>query len=136
MTDWYRPYGTYNRKGRWIGTADLITTGSTQTDIITFTIHPGETATVECDVMVQTDDGDTYRAVYHLKTGFYRAHDGNITQIDDLVDVGSFESSTSLDVDIVADTSNQTIDVRVTGIASTTLYWSAECRILLNRGAK
>ena len=136
LGNWYRLGYSYGRKGSWKGENTLVTTGSTQTDIARFELQPGETAIITARIMVQTNDGDTYNGMYHLRSGFYRAHDGDVVQIDDLYHDATYESNTSLNVDIVADTGNETIDVRVTGIASTTLYWVSDVEIILNRGAK
>lgn len=132
--DWYRPVGGYNRKGLHVGTNSVTTTDATQTDILTFRVYDGESAAVSVEVIAQDDDASSYNW-NGLKAGFYHTG-GTLTQIDDLYHFPTYESNSSYNVDVVADTSNNTIDVRVTGVASETVYWTAKVEILLNRGAK
>lgn len=131
--DWYKPYYTGNRKGLHVCHATLTTSDATETDIATFMLHPNETAIVKAEIIGQTSDASTY-VMYKFDAGFYRGATGNITQIDDLYHNPSYESNSSLAGDVVADSTNQTIDIRVTGIASTTIYWVANIEVLLNRG--
>ena len=103
------------------------TTGATVTDLATIAVAQGDVFAVEVDVIGRKSDG-TDRAMYKLTGLFYRNSGGNVTQQGSTVSLTTIESNASWDCTLNADTSNQTIDVRVTGVAATTINWKAVVR--------
>ena len=84
----------------------------------------GEVINIEVWITGRKSDG-TDRALYHLEGLFYRNTAGNVTQEGSTSSITEIESNAAWDCSLVADTTNQTIDVRVTGIAGTTINWKA-----------
>jgi len=72
-----------------------------------------------------------------IQAGFRRASGGNVTKSTPannrgfLVSSGDF-SGTAPDIDIVANTSAQTIDIQITGKAATTINWYIELLSIQN----
>ena len=116
--------------GKYLFFRRYTTTGSTKTEVVNFTMHEQEVAEFEVKIIVRDADCAVYGA-YDIRGMFYRAQSGSVTQIDDLYHDMSYESNTSLAVDIAADGTNQTVDISVTGLASTVLYWTIEGEVML-----
>lgn len=100
------------------------TTDATVTDIDTIAVVEKDVWQVNTEIVATKTDG-TDRAVYNLLGFFYRNVAGNVTQQGATVVIGGIESDATWNADLVADTVNQTIDVRVTGKAATTVRWKA-----------
>ncbi len=107
--------------------ATVQTTDATVTDISTIPVAEGDEVSVEVTILGQQSDNSN-RALYHLFGLFYRNSGGNVTQQGDTYALPDIESDTDWEGDLVADTGNQTIDIRVTGKAATTINWRAEIK--------
>jgi len=102
----------------------LQTSDATITDIATIDVAEGDVFQVEAYVLGRKSDG-TDRAIYHLEGCFYRNAAGNVTQQGATTVITSLESNVAWNCTLNADAGNQTIDVRVTGVAATTINWKA-----------
>lgn len=106
------------------------TSDATVTDIETLSVAEGDVYKVSAEVTGRKDDG-TDRAVYHLEGLFYRNTGGNVTQEGPTATVMTRESDNTWNCTLNADAGNQTIDVRVTGKAATTVDWKAVVKYIL-----
>lgn len=109
--------------GKVIKTFSGTTTNDTATVIYA---HPlGELAGVTMLVSViglKTDATEMIRAV--VSSGFRRAAAGNVTEVSTDTAVASAEDSSGTPtVTLVANTSNQTVDVTITGETSKNINW-------------
>lgn len=106
------------------------TTNATPFDIVSIPLAEGETIAVEATVVCQQDD-ESDRAYYKVLGCFYRQTAGNVTEqgTNDLV--GSEESDTDWDVNWVADTGTQSVDLQVTGEGLQNINWKAIVRYLI-----
>lgn len=102
------------------------TTDATVTDIVEIPLAEGKVISVDVDVIGRKSDG-TDRAGYRITGTLYRNTSGNVI-LEGQTSYGSHESSAAWDVDIAADTTEQAVDVRVTGVAATTINWDAVVR--------
>jgi hypothetical protein len=105
--------------------ASATTTDATVTDLFTLALVEGDIVSIEIDVVGNVDSTGANRAQYKLTGLFYRNTAGNVTQQGSTTSISTIESDSDWDCDLVADTGNQTIDVRVTGKAATTINWLA-----------
>ena len=101
--------------------ATVTTTDATVTDLAVIEVAEGEVYSVEVDVIAE--EAGTNRALYKMSGLFYRNASGDVTQQGSTAVLNEIESEPLWDCDFVADTANQTIDVRVTGEAATTIEW-------------
>lgn len=111
-----------NITGHNIKAATVTTTDATITDITTVSVAEGEVFLVEAQVIGRKSDGSQL-ALYHREGLFYRNTGGDVTQQGSITSLAEVESDASWDCTLNADTTNQTIDVRVTGVADTTINW-------------
>lgn len=109
-------------------TKTVQTTNDTPADIDAIPVVEARVVDVEVVVIARKADG-TERGVYHLEGVFYRNTGGDVTQQGNTASLLIRRSTSALGVDIVPDTGNQTVDVRVTGLAATTVKW--EARVIL-----
>lgn len=110
----------------------VTTTTDTPTDLSTIAIAEGETWYIEAAIVARKSDGSEH-AIYHLQGCFYRNTSGNVTQQGSTI-VSAIESDASWDADLVADTVSQTVDLRVTGAAATTILWKADIKYMKHSG--
>jgi hypothetical protein len=106
----------------------LQTGGVTPVDLAAIYVAEGETWRVRANVIgVKTDNGD--RGLYDVTGFFYRPAAGNVTQQGATISPTGYPVLSDVTWGLVtlnADTGNQTIDLRVSGKALTTIDWSAE----------
>lgn len=105
--------------------ATATTTDATPTVIKAISVAADKTISIDVDVIGNKASTAT-KAAYRLIGSFYRNGSGNVTAISDTVSLTTDEADTDWDVSLVANTSNQTIDVTITGKAATTIAWSAK----------
>ena len=107
-------------------TGAVTTTDATETDIATIPVAEGETVSVDVTITARRSTGAEH-GKWQLSGLFYRNSGGNVTIEGIVQDVATHQSAaSSAAVDMVADTSNQTIDIRVTGEAAKTINWTAK----------
>jgi len=111
-------------------TKTITTLDATPVDLEAITVAEEEVVDAEVIVVARKSDG-TQRAIYHLEGVFYRNTAGNVTQQGNTASLFIRRSTSAYDVNLEADTTNQTVDVRVTGVAATTIKW--EARIAVTR---
>lgn len=100
------------------------TTDETETVISEITASTGNIYYVEAKVLGVKDDG-SQRAIFHLSGLFYRDGSGNITQQGTTNAINITRSDTDWSVNFAVDTSNQEIEVRVTGKSGTNIDWQS-----------
>lgn len=94
----------------------ITTNDATPTDLFAVPIAEGEIWAVIARVIGQ--QGETNRAFYYKAGFFYRNTAGNVTQQGTTQNIITPEESNSAwDCDLIADTTSQSADVRVTGAA-------------------
>lgn len=102
--------------------AGIQTSNDTQTDIATISLAEGEMLWVKALVggaksnHTEALGGEIFACARRQSGGNVTLLGSNITNIIE-------DSAGSPSIDIVADTGNQTVDIRVTGIAATTYNW-------------
>jgi hypothetical protein len=114
--------------GGGITISDLFTVqtaDATVTDIATVAVAEGDLWVVTATVIGRQSDGSN-RALYTLQGCFYRNVAGNVTQTGSTIVITSIESNAAWDCTLNADTVAQTVDVRVTGVAATTIDWKCK----------
>lgn len=116
--------GLYGGGEKTLAGKTVQTTDATVTDLATVAVAAKETYLIEARIVAAKSD-DTDRAEYVLSGLFYRQNGGNVTQQGATTSLSTIESDATWDADLVADSVNQTIDVRVTGKAGTTIKWKA-----------
>lgn len=109
--------------------ATVQTTDETVTDLASVALAEGDVVSVEITIIARKSDG-SQRALYRLIGIFYRNASGNVTLQGDIVSINTVESDAAWDCALVADTANQTVDVRVVGVAATTINWKADVKVL------
>lgn len=99
----------------------ITTTDATTTQIAALAVAEGEAIVVQAMMSgVQSDYSD--QIVVHIECGARRAAAGNVT-LTGTPTVRILESSASTNATVTADTTNQTIDFNVVGIAAETWTW-------------
>lgn len=101
------------------------TTDATVTDLISIELDEGDAINVEIDVIGHETD-ESNRAQYKKAGLFYRNTGGNVTRQGAETIISVIESNAAWDCTLEADTTNQTVDVRVTG--ASTVDWQAFVR--------
>jgi len=103
--------------------AEVTTTNATATDAITVSLGEGQAMHIEASAIARGSGGDN--GSYHVGALFYRAAAGNVTREGpSTLKDSHFTATANWDFDILADTTNQTVDVRVTGEAGITVKWT------------
>lgn len=110
-------------------TKTATTPDATPVDLHSIPIAEGDVLIVECNVAGRKADGSE-RGIYHLEAVFYRNTGGDITREGNTAALLIRRSTPSLLVEIEPDVGNQSVDIRVTGIAAT-VKW--EGRIIVTR---
>ncbi len=110
-------------------TKTATTVNTTPVDLYAIPIAEGDVLIVECNVAGRKADGSE-RGVYHLEAVFYRNTGGDVTREGNTASLLIRRSTSSLVVEIEPDTGNQTVDIRVTGLAAN-VKW--EGRIIVTR---
>lgn len=109
--------------GVGVGSEDSVqTTDATETEIIEMDAAEDAAYHVEAIVVAKKSDG-TQRAVFKISGLFYRATGGNVTQQGNTQALSIIRSDSDWLADFNANTSAQTIEVKVTGKAATTIDW-------------
>ena len=103
---------------------DIKTTDASVTDIAAILVSEGDVFFIEVWVIGKKSD-ESQRAYYHLEGLFYRNTSGNVTQQGSTTSLSTIESDANWNTTLNADTTAQTIDVRITGVAATTIFWKA-----------
>lgn len=99
----------------------VVTTDTTTTEIINIPVAVGEAVAFQgLLVGVQSDYSD--QIVAHIWGGARRASAGNVT-LTGTPSVTILESAAGTNATVTADTTNQTVDINVIGIASETWTW-------------
>ena len=102
------------------------TTDNTKTTIATIALAEGDMCFVLAKAYGVNADVDKL-FTYMIGATFYRAASGNVTQegtTQDIYGDGTAELSVAFDAE--ADTTNQTIDINITGETSETYDWTVE----------
>jgi len=102
--------------------AAVQTTDATVTDIATIAVAEDEAFVVEGRIVAIEDDGSesvggTFMGVFRRDTG------GNVTLVGSVTTDVQHDSGGAPTFTLAADTTNQTIDIQVTGVAATTMNW-------------
>lgn len=104
---------------------DTVTTADeTQTVISEISASASNIYYVEAKVLGVKDDG-SQRAIFHISGLFYRDGSGNITQQGTTNAINIIRSDTDWSVDFAVDTTNQEIEVKVTGKSGTNIDWQS-----------
>jgi len=99
------------------------TTDATVTDVATIPLAEEQTVSVWAKATARNSDG-SINGKFHICGLFYRNTSGNVTQVNDTYSIDSDTTSGStIDLTLAADTTNQTVDIRVTGQTSETFTW-------------
>ncbi|RJO60820.1 MAG: hypothetical protein C4542_08200 [Dehalococcoidia bacterium] len=109
-------------------TNEITTTDATATDILSIPLAEGQTMSLEVQITGRrTDSGNAGLSVsYRLAGAFKRNASGNVTQVSlTQSDPVFFDDGAAWDATLNADTTNQTVDVRVTGEIDVTIKWTA-----------
>lgn len=110
--------------------ASVTTTNATATDIATVAVAELQAVTITAEVLGTKSDF-TLACGGTITGAFRRASGGNVTVAGTPLAVVSADAGfPAVPFDLVADTGNQTVDIRVTGIASTTINWKVTYKVL------
>lgn len=112
------------------------TTDATPTVAYAIPLGQGRVSFIQAKVIAVQSDFSHAQSL-DIQAGFRRASGGNVTKSTPannrgfLVSNGDF-SGTAPDIDIVANTGAQTIDIRITGKSATTINWYIELLSIQN----
>lgn len=108
--------------------APVTTTDATQTTVASVSVAEGEAIAIEATGVGRKSDGSGF---YMAKIfgGFHRNASGNVTQDGAAAITGEINDSAWGGLDLVANTSAQAVDVKVTGLAATTIKWNASVKV-------
>lgn len=106
----------------------VTTTDATQTDLVSVALAEGDMVMVEASVVGRKSDGSAFYAG-RITATFYRNTGGNVTQLGGASLTDEVNDSSWGGLDAVADTANQTGDIRCTGLAGTTIKWAPIVRV-------
>lgn len=122
-------FGQYNGGPQTNHGGTVQTTDATVTDLVAVALAEGEAAIVTAKVIGRKSDGTAFGA-WVVTANFHRNAAGNVT----------LEAATSVPyednqaawggVEWLADTTAQTMDLRVTGLAGTTINWAAQVEVV------
>lgn len=105
--------------------ADVRTTDDTLATAIQLAIAEGQMVRVRASVIAQRSDGGKHQT-YETSAAFYRNSGGNVTIKGVPQDIAAHGSD--YEIQLVANTSAQTVDLKVQGINPETIDW--KCRLL------
>jgi hypothetical protein len=108
------------------------TTDATPLDIAKLPLAEGELIEWRGSITARSDDG-TERASYTRVVRAYRDVNGNATLAGADTLGTDDETTAGMDVAFAADTTAQTIDLQVTGVASTNIQWSYSGTLTVNK---
>jgi hypothetical protein len=108
------------------------TTDATPLDIAKLPLAEGELIEWRGSITARSDDG-TERASYTRVVRAYRDVNGNATLAGADALGTDDETTAGMDVAFAADTTAQTIDLQVTGVASTNIQWSYSGTLTVNK---
>ena len=109
-------------------TNEITTTDATVTDILSIPLAEGQTIGLAVHLLGRrTDAGNAGLSLDCTLYGMFRREAaGNVTQINQtLVDPAIYDDGAAWNATLNADTTNQTVDVRVTGEIGVTIKWTA-----------
>lgn len=112
------------------GAATVQTTDATVTDIATIALAEGDAITVRATITGAIADYSAALGVV-LSATFRRATGGNVTLVGSVQGTVQEDSASAPTATLAADTGNQTIDIRVTGVAAQTWNWSVRYETLV-----
>lgn len=110
--------------GLQIEHTNLQTVGAGANDLHTVSVAEGEVVNIEAMVVARKNDG-TDRAALKFTACFYRNAAGNVTQEGANVFLMNIKSNALWSARFIADVGNQTIDLRIAGVAGDTIEWKA-----------
>lgn len=110
-----------------VGTAS--TTDATKTSIASLNMEEGVVMFVEAMVSGTKSDQSSVGGAF-ITGLFKRATGGNVTQVGD-TEMRAAQLSGTWNVEFTADTSNQQIDIDVTGATATAISWKADVKYLV-----
>lgn len=103
----------------------LQTINATPVNLLQIPVSQGDTVFVETNIVAQHINPAAGRAIYKLLGCFYRIAGKNVTQ-QGLTIASEIESINAWDADLIANTSNQSIDIRVRGAG--TINWKSDTK--------
>ena len=112
-------------------TREVDTSDDSWTTVMQIDLAEGKTMELYAEIFGLKSDKSS-RVKFKLEALFYRETGGNVTA--DGAAVKSSLGGLAGDVDDVANTSNQTADVKVKGVAATSIAWKAELDIRIKTG--
>lgn len=120
----------YRYERKWSGAG--YTTDATPLDVAKLPLAEGESVEWSGTVLARSDDGSE-RANYRRIVRAYRDLNGDVT-VEGADTLGTDDETTAgMDVAFAADTTAQTVDLQVTGVASTNIQWSFDGVLTVNK---
>lgn len=102
----------------------VTTTDATATDIISIPLSEEQTMSIAAQITGRNTDG--LSVGYTISGAFKRDSGGNVTQVgQQLNEAVHYDDGAAWSGTLNADTTNQTVDVRVTGEIGVTIKWTA-----------
>lgn len=99
------------------------TTDATATAVNQLSMPEEQTMYVVAEATARNSDGSK-NGVFTVAAGFYRNASGNVTILGSMVYIhAEITGGSTIDLTLVANTSNQSCDVKVTGEAGETFNW-------------
>lgn len=100
------------------------TTDATATTLFSIGVDEGDQISVEI-IGFCRNSGLTERGSFHVNAFFYRQTGGDVTQEGTAggFSITTYRTTATIDIDIVADTTSQNVDIDATGLAATNMDW-------------
>ena len=111
---------------------EVDTSNDSWVTVLQIDLAEGKSMEVYGDIFGLKSDGSS-RVRFDLEGMFYRQTGGNVTA--DGAAVKTSHGSLAGDVDVVANTSNQSVDVKVKGVAATSIAWEIKVDSRIKTGA-
>lgn len=101
------------------------TTDATATTVTSISIAEEETTRILVEATARNSDGSINGAFYTRGT-FYRNTSGNVTALSNQVNAPGTDATaaSTIEVTLVANTTTQAVDIKVTGQTSKTIKWA------------
>jgi len=101
------------------------TTDNTATTVTSINVAVEQTYRVLVEATARNSDG-SINASFYTRGSFYRNTGGNVTALSNQVNAPGTDATaaSTIEVTLVANTSTQAIDVKVTGQTSQTIKWT------------
>lgn len=112
-----------------------VTTDATASVVVgAIPVYEGETLTIEATVDAAEDRDVTGEAAsYRLVGKFYHDVAGNVTIVGAVQDaITPIETTAGMAASLVANTTDQTVEVQVTGVAASTINWTTVAKLTSN----